>query len=245
MKANLSAITTRNMALTAVFASLYLLFYSWPLFPLIGSPGQFIKAGNIIAPIIGIILGPWLGVFATTVGGVMGAFLWQAGPFGPISFLPHVAVVFFAGMLYKNRRWICRITYLLSFLAFALYPVVGPAWLAPSFLWLHVASLGFLFTPFQSKPREFMMEEENLSKLTLGVGTISLVASLFGHVIGSLMFEGVYWPSFISEISAWKSSWALLVWIYPMERILIAVFSALAGTGLVKALKVYGFKIGG
>gem|GEM_PF-4927279 len=105
---------------------------------MVGSPGQFIKAGNIIAPIICIILRPWLGVFAATVGGAMGAFLWQVGPFGPISFLPHVAVVFFAGMLYKNRRWICRITYILSFLAFAFYPVVDPAWLAPSFACMQI-----------------------------------------------------------------------------------------------------------
>lgn len=245
MKMNVFALSTKNIALTIVFASFYIVFSSWNLFPLVGGQGKFIQAGVVMAPLIGVILGPWLGVFAITVGGVIGAFIWQGGPFGPLSFVPHVAAALYAGLLYNNKRWFCGVAYLLLLVVFAFYPVVGPAWLWPPFLWLHVATLVFLFSPLQPKVGEFLRENKDSLKLAFGVGVTLFIATLFGHVVGSLMFEVVYWPSFISEVGAWKADWQILMWLYPIERMLIAVIAALIGTGLLKALRIYGFKVGG
>ncbi len=245
MKTKLPTLSTKNMALIIVFASLYTFFSSWNLFPLIGGQGQFIKAGNLMAPLIGIILGPWIGIFAITIGGIIGAFIWQSGPFGPLSFLPHAGVALCAGLLYNNKRWLCSSLYLLLLLAFAFYPVVGPAWLWPPFLWLHVAGLAFLFSPLQPKVSRFLHESEDSLRFASGVGVTLFIASLFGHVVGSLMFEAVYWNGFISEVGAWKADWQLLMWLYPIERTIIAVAATAIGTALMKALRVSGFKIGG
>lgn len=245
MKTNPLALSTKSMTLAIVFASFYTVFSSWNLFPLIGGQGNFIKAGVVMALVIGIILGPWLGVIAVTIGGVIGTFIWQVGPFGPLSFLPHVAAALFAGLLYNNKRWSCGVTYLLLLLIFAFYPVVGPAWLWPPLLWLHVAGLAFLFSPLQPKIGEFLREDRDAFKLALGVGTTLFLATLFGHVVGSLMFEAIYWPSFISEVGVWQADWQLLTWLYPIERLFITIAATLIGTGLVKALRIYGFKVGG
>ncbi len=71
------------------------------------------------------------------------------------------------------------------------------------------------------------------------------MASLFGHVVGGLMYEVIYWPSIIGEVGAWALNWQLLTWLYPVERLLIVAAATVIGTGLVRALRAYGFKVGG
>ncbi len=245
MKRGFSALSAKKLALTVIFASFYTVFSSWPLFPLVGGQGTFIRAGNVIAPLIGIILGPYIGVFAITIGGAIGAFVWQSGPFGPLSFFPHVAVAMCTGLLYDGRKLACSLLYLSLLLVLAFYPVVGPAWLWPPFLWLHVAGLAFLLPPLHLKVNEFLHDDRNLSTFALAVGIVFFIATLFGHIVGSIMFEVIYWPSFISEVAVWKADWQLLMWLYPVERLLITIAATAIGVGLLKALRIYGFEIGG
>lgn len=245
MRSRFSVLSAKQLALTVIFASFYTVFFSWPLFPLVGGQGRFIQAGNVIAPLIGIILGPYIGVFAIAIGGVIGAFVWQSGPFGPLSFLPHMAVALCTGLLYNGKKLACGLLYLFLLLVLAFYPVVGPAWLWPPFLWLHVAGLAFLVSPVQLKVDEFLHDDKNLSTFALAVGGVSFTATLFGHIVGSLMFEVIYWPSFISEVAVWKADWQLLMWLYPVERLLITIAATAIGVGLLKALRIYGFEIGG
>jgi hypothetical protein len=69
------------------------------------------------------------------------------------------------------------------------------------------------------------------------------LASLFGHIVGSLMYELIYWPSLIPEVDVWRVNWQLLMWLYPAERVIIAVIATLIGITLVKALRILGFDI--
>ena len=75
------------------------------------------------------------------------------------------------------------------------------------------------------------------------IGIVSLTATLFGHIVGDIMFEAIYWPNIISSVDAWKSTWQLLAWVYPLERVMITIAAALIGTVLIKALKAYGLKL--
>jgi hypothetical protein len=59
------------------------------------------------------------------------------------------------------------------------------------------------------------------------------------------MFEMMYWPIIIPGLDFWKSLWQALTFVYPIERIVIATIDALAGAALIRALKAYGFKLGG
>lgn len=237
-------LSSRDIALAAVSASLYTVCSSWNLFPLIGAQGRFIQLGTVLAPIIGVVLGPWLTLLSLTTGGMVGAFIFQTGPFGPFSFLPHVAAGYAAGLLDRRRRGVCGLLYLLLLLALAFYPTVGPAWLWPHFLWVHVGAALLMFSPVQPRMDSFLHQPGSALKLAAGLGPTLFLATLFGHAVGTIMFEMVYWPTLISEIGAWKANWQLLTWLYPVERTLIALFGALAGTGLLKALRIYGFKTG-
>ena len=176
--------------------------------------------------------------------GMVGAFIFQSGPFGPFSFLPHVAAGYAAGLLDRRRRGICGLLHWLLLLALAFYPTVGPAWLWPHFLWVHAGAALLMFSPVQPKMDSFLHQSESALKLAAGLGTTLFLATLFGHAVGTIMFEMVYWPTLISEKGAWKANWQLLTWLYPVERALVALFGTLAGTGLLKASRIYGFKMG-
>ena len=237
-------LVAKNIALIAVFAPWYTIFTFWPLFPVIGTSGSFITMAVIMAPLIGIILGPYLGVLSVAVGGIIGLSLGQiGGPFGPLSFVPHAATAFCSGMLYNGKRMTCAVTYAFFLVVFALYPVVGPAWLYPHFIWMQIVGLVILVSPLQSKALEQIHGYTKSIGLTFGVGIVSLVAALFGHIVGDIMFEAVYWPTLIPIVDEWKTMWQLLAWVYPLERVMIAIAAALIGTALIKALKAYGLKL--
>ncbi|UCH32716.1 MAG: hypothetical protein JSV05_04915 [Candidatus Bathyarchaeota archaeon] len=243
MKLEVPKLSTRNIALIIVFSSLYMVFSSWNLFPLVGGQGGFIKAGVVMAPLLGIILGSWLSILAITVGGIIGAFLMPLGPFGIISFFPHLASALCAGLLHEKKRGFCGIAYSFALVVFAFFPVVGPAWLWPSFLWLHICALVFYFAPLQWKVRSVLRDYSYKFALAFELGAMFFFASLFGHVVGSLMYELVYWPILIPEVSVWRANWELLTWLYPIERVIIAVTATLIGVALIKALRALGFNI--
>jgi biotin transporter BioY len=62
----------KNIALVSVFAPLYTIFTFWSLIPVVDALGKFITMAVIVAPLIGIILGPYLGVLSVAVGGIVG-----------------------------------------------------------------------------------------------------------------------------------------------------------------------------
>jgi len=233
----------QTIALISCFASLYAIFGLWPLSPVVGAVGKNITVAAVMAPLIGVILGPYIGVLTVLIGGIVGLTIAQIGPFGPLSFLTGVAAAFCSGMLYQRRRLICAVVYLTLLLIFAFYPVVGPAWLYPYFMWLQVIGFVVLVSPLQSKAVERMRRNPNsFGGLTLGAATTFFVATLFSHLVGSIMFEAFYWPTIIPAVETWRSNWQIITFVYPAERIIITIAAALIGTALIKALKTHGFQ---
>ena len=237
-------LVAKNIAFIAVFAPWYTIFTFWPLFPVIGASGSFITMAVIMAPLIGIILGPYLSVLSIALGGIIGLSLGQiGGPFGPLSFVPHAATTFCSGMLSRGKRMTCAVTYAFLLIIFALYPIVGPAWLYPYFIWMQIVGLVILVSPLQSKAAKQIHGHTKSTGLTFGVGIVSLTAALFGHIVGDIMFEAIYWPTLIPNVDEWRTTWQLLAWVYPLERVMIAIAAAFIGTALIKALKAYGLKL--
>ncbi len=237
-------LTAKDLALVCCFAPLCTILSVWSLFPIIGAIGKSISAAAVVAPLIGIILGPWLGTVAVTLGGLVGASIAPIGPFGPLSFLPWTASALASGLLY-NRRWqILTVLYSILLLAFVFYPIVGPAWLHPYFVWLQLVGLVVLVSPLQWRAVRCMRKQTRMREMMLGVGVLSFVATLFGHVVGSMMFEIMYWPTLIGDLGSWSWLWQSLTFLYPVERIIITVMATLIGVPLIKTLRTYGFRRG-
>jgi hypothetical protein len=126
----------------------------------------------------------------------------------------------------------------------AFFPLIGPVWLFPLFLWLQLIGLVISVSPVSTVASK-SLRADRIDRLTLGVGVIALVSALAGQVAGTLMFELMVYP-FNPQIEFWRTTqWQPLAFVYPVERILIAVLATLVGVPLIKAVRRYGFEVGG
>jgi len=227
-------LTTKEIALLICFTALYTYFSFIPAFPIIGLQGGAITLAAITAPIIGIILGPYLGMLSALLGGTVRLF------FAPILFAPSFAAgiitAVFAGSLYENKRSTCAFMYFSLLFFFGFYPFVGPVWLYPVFMWFQIIGFLVLISPLQSMASKNMRNPNNNSKLLSSFFIVFLTSTLSGQIAGSLVFELISWPIFIANVNFWTGLWQLLTWLYPIERIIIALSSTFVGVFLYKIL---------
>lgn len=227
-------LTSKGTALAICFASLYVALSFLPLSQLIGLVGKAITAATIIAPVLGIILGPFLGAFSTILGGVICLFV--SPYFSPSSFVAGCVASLFAGLLSVGMRKHCVFIYVSLMFIFALYPIVGPFWLYPQLTWFQIVGFLILISPLQSRAIKELNSGSN-SRLLLTFFITSLTSTLASQIAGSLTFEAIWWPVLIPEVHVWKIYWQSLTLLYPIERVIIASIAALIGTALNKALK--------
>ncbi|MGQ9566369.1 MAG: hypothetical protein ACUVT5_07520 [Candidatus Bathyarchaeales archaeon] len=228
-------LSTKDIALVAVFAPLYAIFCSWSLFPLIGASGKAITASAILAPIIGLILAPYLSALAVILGGAVGL---SFGYFSPFSYGAGIAAACLASALYNREQALATLVYVTFLSLLALYPMIGPAWLYPNLLWLQIVGLIVLASPLQSKAIVYLRDRSSPSrKLMFGVGVTVFTATMFAHVVGSLLFEMLSWPFLISNVETWIGVWQAISLVYPFERLTIVAVATVLTTGLMKSLK--------
>jgi hypothetical protein len=227
-------LAAREVALTACFTALYVVLSFLPMFPILGFFGKTITAATIIAPVIGIILGSYLGATSTFLGGIIGLFLNPA--FSPPSLASGVIAALFAGLLFTNRRIPCALLYVGLLVAFGSYPSVGPFWLYPLEMWFQIVGFLLLVSPLQSLATKNLGSNNNAKFLSAFFIT-SLTSTLASQIAGSLVYEMVNWPNLIPNIGAWQATWTTLTVLYPAERTTIAILAALTGAAAYKALK--------
>jgi len=223
-------LTAKDVALIICFTALYAVFASIPIFQILGVPGRSITAAAITAPIIGVLLGPYLGTLSATLGGVITFFV---GSFFPPSFVSGIITTLCAGLLSKGKRMLCILVYLLLLVAFGFYPSVGPAWLFPLSMWFQVVGLLILVTPLQSLAGRSLKSDRN-PRLLLAFFIMSLTSTLAGQISGSLAYVIFGFPPILG---GWTAQWQSLTFLYPAERVIIALGSALIGAPLLRVLK--------
>ncbi len=236
----------KDLALTCIFASLYALLSLVSLFPIIGSVGRFITLAAVLAPVMGILLGPYFGAFAASIGGFLGWSITQTGAFSFLSFVPGATTALASGLLYNDKRKLSGLMYSTLFLALAFYPTIGPAWIYPYYLWFQLIGLIVLLSPLSLLAIKSVRQDSTFKLLSFGVAVISLISTLTGQMIGNLMFELTYWPTILPQVEYWRiAQWQLLTFVYPIERFITTFLAVLAGMPLIKAVRAYGFEMGG
>ncbi|MEM2147813.1 MAG: hypothetical protein QXJ94_04335 [Candidatus Bathyarchaeia archaeon] len=232
-------LSTLEIALTACFSALYAVFCLFPIFQIVGFAGRAITMAAVIAPVIGIVLGPHIGVLSTAIGGLVGL---SFGHFSPISLTAGVVTAFFAGALRLGKRSLCAFTYFALLFTFGFYPFIGPLWLYPQLMWFQALGFIILISPLQSFAVKNLNNRTDNSKAFFGFFTTCLVSSLAGQIAGSLTSEVLTWPVFLADVNAWRGIWQLTVWLYPVERVIIAFAAALVSLALQKALRAVNLK---
>lgn len=223
-----------DVALTACFTALYVVLSFMSISQVIGLGGKSISAATILALIIGIIIGPYLGLLSSFCGGVL-ALLFNLS-FSLPSLVAGVVASLFSGWLSNGERGICIFTYFSLLFFFGFFPFVGPVWLYPPLMWFQIVGFLILISPVQSKAFRNLNSRNN-TKLAISLFMIFIVSTLASQIAGSLLFEVISWPIFVVDINAWEAIWEFLTFVYPVERLIIASVATLLGVPIYKILR--------
>jgi len=226
-------LTTKDIALTITFTALYVVFGFLKISPIIGLPGQAITAAAIMAPLIGILLGPYVGTLCAAFGGVIGFFF---GSFSQLSFFSGIATALCSGMISERRRVVATLVYISLFVLLVFYPSVGPVWLFPIYMWFQIIGLVILVSPLQTMATKYFTSN-NSSRLFFAFFVTSLVSTLAGQIAGTLTLELIH----VSDVNFFLGTWVATTLVYPVERTIIALGAAFVGTSLYKILKSANF----
>jgi hypothetical protein len=190
-----------------------------------------------------MLLGPYIGSAAATIGGFVGWTITQSGAFGFVSFVPGVVSSFIAGLLTRGKRAVSVVLYSLLLSAMAFFPAIGPVWLHPSYVWFQLVVLIILVSP--ASPIAFrLMKSMRARESAIGIGIVALISTLAGQLTGTLMFEIFVFPV-SPNIEFWRTTqWLPIAFVYPLERGIVTVLVILVGTPLIRAVRTYGFEIG-
>jgi hypothetical protein len=218
----------KEVALAACFAALYVVLSFLPMFRLIGA-FQFITLAAIIVPLIGIILGAYLGALSALIGGIASLSI-NPGGFSQISLVAGLFGAVCAGLLYTNRRTLCALTYLTLLLIFGLYPTVGPVWMFPQVMWFQVVGFLILISPLQSAASS-SFKSPKVTRLLFAFFVTSLTSTLASQIAGNIIFETLFFGTITPGL------WFSLTFVYPFERTIIALIAAFLAVPLFKALK--------
>lgn len=219
--------TSKEVALIVCLAALYAVLGFILISPIIGLPGKAITAAAVIAPIMGFVLGAYKSSLPAALGGLIGLML---GSISLPSYASGITAALISGMLYAGRQRHSAFVYISLLLVLGFFPMVGPIWLYPAAMWFQIAGLLILVSPLTSHAIG-NFNTRNSSRLLLAFFILSLVSTLAGQIAGSIILMVQ-----IQDAIFWNSTWRFLTFIYPLERMIIALAAASLGGLLYKAL---------
>jgi hypothetical protein len=224
-------LSTKDLSLIIVFAALHAVFSIFPIGFTLGVQGQ-ITFGVIIAPMIGILLGPYKGGLAVLLGSCIGMSLNPGGAiFGPLSFIPPFLGSFGTGCVKIKKGYWAGAAILASTIVFYANPSGRESFFYP---WLHIVALIISISPLAKIARFNLNSNTTKSNLTFSIIISAFIGILTDHISGSAIAIW-YFPFLTSEI------WNTIMFIYPFERIIYIILTSLMVTPLFYVLKKTGF----
>jgi len=251
-------ITTKQIALIVVFSAIYAAMRVIPTFPVIGAGGNF-SVADILAPIYGIILGPYLGGASVIIGTFIGM-SGKAPLFLGLDFLPGFVNAVALGFLVR-RKWlpVVVLNAVLLF-AFVLSPLtlnfvnipIGNSNLTIPFTWLHITAFIVLLSPLGMKAGKWIQKAKPQPSLTyskisfirrisskriVGFATLAFVGTMMQHLTGNILFENIFVNvTHVFSPESIMGYWVTIFFVYPWERLTLVIFAVLIGLPLFYVL---------
>lgn len=233
-------LSSRNVALIAIFAALYYaLSLVSPFIPAVGIPDLKIKLEALIASVFGLVLGPYLGALAAFTGAFVSWILppTSASPFGaPFLLSPPINALVVGFIFYRKWKWGFAVSGLLI-LVFLFLPPSQPLseqYIVPiAVLWDKVIAL-FLILPsiWLAKKRG------NPSQVTVLFFLISFIGNQADNMWGAdafavpLVYEGIF--GFSTGLT--RTYFVISPFIYPAIRLVQALVATVIAVPLMRIL---------
>ena len=237
-------LNSKTIAVISIFTALYAVLRIIPSVPMIGASGASFSVSDIIAPVYGIILGPYVGGLSVVLGSFIAMF-GKPPVFMGLDFLPATVAAVSLGLLIK-KKWIHVITLNVVLLAaFLIHPntslfidvSLGTGTLALPFFWLHVVALAVLISPLGRMAAKWVTTN-NATRTATGIAILAFVGTMMQHLTGNLLFETIMaQPIGNIPLTAYPGIWTSIFLVYPIERLALVVLSTIVGTALLRVLK--------
>ena len=235
----------RVVASVAIFAVLYAVLRLIPTFPMIGVSGAVFSLSDMMAPIYGVILGPLVGPLSVILGTFIAIALGKPVTFLFLDFLPATLNALVVGLILHRRftsAIILNIIILAAFLAnpltviFVNVNLSNQSILLP-FHWLHYVALAVLISPLSRRAAEWV-RGASAASLAKGLVVVSLIGTMLQHSTGGILFEVILGQYLgVVKPESYLLIWNTVFYIYPIERVVLAILATIVGTPIVRSLK--------
>ena len=219
--------TTKLITLVSAFAALDIVLTALPLIPYGPS------AGAVVKPSEGIFLGPWGGMFAAFIGGIVSSVIWPStAVLGLATWIPGVIGAFGAGMLFKSKWKMVIVLFAAILVAFFLHPFGPSIFLYAN--WDKVIALALVY-PVSILVKRQIGNRQSVKALTPVVGLVSLIATEMDGATGNLVFLLEAEPFFGLTKEMLPALFIPYTFLDPGSRVLVAVVCALVLTPVLIA----------
>ncbi len=211
-----------SLSMVSVFAVLNVVGDSVPLTPVIGFAQSRLSLGWILAPLTGLMLGPYTGSLSCFLASLVELFLGFPimVPFGPFGLVRSALAAFQTGMV-STHRWIISAGALSLLILGWLMTIQGQE--AVSVLVFHIFGLTLILASGRQIATE--LESQDRVRIGLAVGIATYCGSITRHLFGNLLF--VLFASLPSAVFSSAIPLTLL------EQTFFAVVSSILGASLV------------
>jgi hypothetical protein len=230
---------TKQIALLTIFTALYIVLRFIPFSMLIGPTGGFLSVSDFLAPIYGILLGPYFGGLSVVLGNFAAIGLGRPMSFYGLDFLPDFMAAISTGFLYQNRRsrWAIVVAINVALLGIFLVNPLTTLFIGPfPFAWLHIVAFIILLTPLSFMAAKWL-QTLDYRKVLAGVGIFAFIGAMIQHLTGNILFEVVLGQVTNSiPAAAYPGIWTGVFLVYPVERLILIIAAILVGTPLIYLL---------
>jgi len=227
--------------LLSLFTAIYAVFRYFPTFPMIGLSGTSFRAGDFVAPVIAILLGPWLAV-PCIIFGTFIDFAFAQPVFLGLDFLPATVGALTAGLISRGRVGRAAAFYALLLSLFLVLPLstfwIRTVWgFSMPFTWLHIVALLVLISPLGFKAPKWIKSSRGAA-LVLGVGVTILTATMAQHITGGILYELILFPVIhVTSLSRATFFWSFIFYLYPIERLVITIIATTFVVAFIQAVR--------
>ena len=133
---------TKTIATIAIFSALYAVLRILPTVPMVGVSGASFSVSDVLAPLYGILLGPYVGGATVILGTFLGMALGKPVVFLGLDFLPAFINVVALGLLVRRKFLPVLILNLALLVVFLVNPLtsifISVGGISIPFAWMHI-----------------------------------------------------------------------------------------------------------
>jgi hypothetical protein len=214
---------------------------------LIGGGGT-LNFSDFLAPVIGIILGPYLGGLSVVIGNFGAIGMGKQMMFNGLDFIPDLMAVLATGFLMQQRRSRWGIVVALNAALLALFlvnPLTSVFVFSVPYVWLHIVAFAVLLTPISWFAAKWVANL-NFKKVAVGIAILTFIGVMMQSLAGNILYEVLLGQVFhVFTPADFALTWKAVFFVYPVERMFLIISAVLVGTPIIVTILKNGLiKIG-